>query len=417
MDLLLKGANVYLSGGFSAVDLLIRNGIIAGIGGNASAAGAEVVDLTGKHIFPGLVDVHVHLREPGFSYKETIRSGSSAAAASGYTDVFAMPNLDPVPDGRAHLDAEREIIQKDAVIRVHPYAAITVGERGQTLSDMCAMPDAAAFSDDGKGVQNETIMREAMLTAKALGKLIAAHCEEESLLHGGCVHQGEYAAAHGLPGICSESEYKPILRDLKLAKETGCRYHVCHVSAKESVEAIRQAKKAGVDVSCETCPHYLVLDDSMLRDEGRFKMNPPIRSAADRAALLEGIRDGTIGIIATDHAPHSPEEKNRGLRGSLMGITGLETAFPVLYTELVLTGVLSLEKLIALMSVDPAERFGLERGILEGNPADLAVFDLKAEYTIDPDRFVSLGRATPFAGRKVRGKCIMTFCGGRRVYD
>lgn len=416
MDLLLKGANVYLSGGFAAADLLIQNGVITQIGSGVSAPGAETVDLTGKHIFPGLVDVHVHLREPGFSYKETIASGSRAAAASGYTDVFAMPNLCPVPDCRESLEKELSIIQKDAVIRVHPYAAITVGERGQTLSDMTALTDAAAFSDDGKGVQNEDLMREAMRTAKALGKIIVAHCEDETLLHGGYIHQGEFAARNGFPGICSESEYKPIIRDLKLAKETGCRYHVCHISAKESVEAIRRAKRDGVDATCETCPHYLVLDDSMLRNEGRFKMNPPIRGAADRAALIEGIRDGTIGIIATDHAPHSAEEKSKGLRGSLMGITGLETAFPILYTELVRKGVIPLEKLIELMSVNPARRFGLEHDIAAGKEANLAVFDLDREYEIDPGTFVSQGRATPFAGWKVKGKCIMTLCGGRRVY-
>ena len=416
MDLLLRGANTYIAGSFTAADLLIHNGVIAAIGKGISAADVEVIDLTGNYIFPGLVDVHVHLREPGFSYKETIRSGSKAAAASGYTDVFAMPNLDPVPDSREHLDAQLSIIERDAVIHVHPYAAITVGEQGRELSDMRAMPDAAAFSDDGKGVQNEEMMREAMQTAKALGKLIAAHCEDNSLLHGGCIHQGEYAAKHGFPGICSESEYKPIVRDLALAEQTGCRYHVCHVSAKESVEAIRQAKQRGVNVTCETCPHYLVLDDGMLRDEGRFKMNPPIRGAADRAALIEGLKDGTIEIIATDHAPHSAEEKNKGLRGSLMGVTGLETAFPILYTELVSKGVITLEKLIALMSENPARRFGLDCGIIEGKPANLAVFDLEREYTIDPDRFISLGHATPFEGRRVKGKCIMTFCGGRRVY-
>ncbi len=416
MDLLLTGANTYLAGSFTAVDLLIQNGVVTAIGKGVSAAGAAVIDLTGNYIFPGFVDVHVHLREPGFSYKETIRSGTSAAAASGYTDVFAMPNLDPVPDSREHLDAQWNVIRRDAVIRVHPYAAITVGEQGEALSDMRAMPDAAAFSDDGRGVQSEELMREAMQTARAMGKLIAAHCEDNSLLHGGCIHQGEYAAKHGLPGICSASETKPIVRDLALAEQTGCRYHVCHVSAKESVAAIRQAKQKGVDVTCETCPHYLVLDDSMLRDEGRFKMNPPIRSAEDKAALIQGIQDGTIEIIATDHAPHSAEEKSKGLRGSLMGVTGLETAFPVLYTELVLKGVITLEKLIALMSVNPAKRFGLEGGIQEGKPANLTVFDLEQAYTVDPDRFLSLGHATPFAGRTVRGKCIMTFCDGRRIY-
>ena len=416
MDLLLKGANTYLSGGFVAADLLIENGVITRIGQNISAPGVESVDLTGKHIFPGLVDVHVHLREPGFSYKETIFTGSRAAAASGYTDVFAMPNLDPVPDSRENLEKELAIIRKDAVIRVHPYGAITRGERGLELSDMAAMTDAAAFSDDGRGVQDEEMMRAAMQTAKTLNKVIAAHCEDNSLLHGGCIHQGAYAAAHELPGICSESEAGPIRRDLKLAKETGCRYHVCHVSAKESVEAIRQAKRDGIDATCETGPHYLVLDDSMLRDEGRFKMNPPIRGAEDRKALIDGIKDGTIEIIATDHAPHSREEKSKGLRGSLMGITGLETAFPVLYTELVGKGVIGLEKLIELMSVNPAKRFGLERGIAEGRAADLAVFDLESEYVIDPDRFLSLGRATPFEGWNVKGKCVMTLCGGRRVY-
>ncbi|MCC8130224.1 MAG: dihydroorotase [Oscillospiraceae bacterium] len=351
-------------------------------------------------IVPGLCDVHVHFREPGFSYKETIRSGSLAAKAGGYTTVCTMPNLNPVPDSLENLKIQLDIIEKDAAVRVLPYGAITKGELGKELSDMEAMaPYVCAFSDDGHGVQNDEMMRAAMLKAKSLGKIIAAHCEDNSLLNGGYIHDGEYCRAHGHKGISSESEYRQIERDLRLAEEAGASYHVCHISTKESVQLIRDAKKRGVDVTCETGPHYLVLCDEDLQEDGRFKMNPPLRSRADKEALIEGILDGTIDMIATDHAPHSKEEKSRGLQGSAMGIVGLETAFPVLYTELVRKGVITLEKLIELMSINPRKRFGITE-----DPG-FAVFEIATPYTIDPDGFKTMGRATPFAGWEVYGKC------------
>ena len=362
-------------------------------------------------VFPGFCDVHVHFREPGFSYKETILSGSRAAARGGYTAVCTMPNLDPVPDSIAHMEAQKRIIARDAAVRVYPYAAITVGEKGEALSDMAALAASCiAFSDDGRGVQDEEMMREAMREAKRLGKMIAAHCEVNELLRGGYIHAGAYAKAHGHRGICSESEWRQIGRDLRLAAETGCAYHVCHISTKESVALIREAKKAGVDVTCETAPHYLLLDDSDLEEDGRFKMNPPLRSKEDREALLEGVLDGTVDMIATDHAPHAAAEKAKGLANSAFGIVGLETAFPLLYTGLVKPGILSLEALITLMSVKPRERFGIP---LDG---DFCVWDLSREYEIDPDSFLSMGRATPFAGRRVSGACVLTVCGGKDVF-
>ena len=360
---------------------------------------------------PGFCDVHVHLREPGFSYKETIRSGSLAAARGGFTAVCAMPNLDPVPDSREHLSAELALIGRDAAVDVRPYGAITVGERGREIADLEGMaPQVVAFSDDGRGVQDPGLMREAMLRARALGKLIVAHCEDNSLLRGGYIHDGAYAAAHGHRGICSESEWGQVARDLELAAETGCGYHVCHISTKESLRLIRQAKRDGLDVSCETAPHYLLLDENDLREDGRFKMNPPLRSRADREALLEGVADGSVDCIATDHAPHSAEEKSRGLRDSAFGVVGLEIAFPLLYTGLVKTGVLSLEALTALLCDKPRARFGLPAG------EDYSLWDLEAEYPIDPAEFLSLGRATPFAGRRVFGRCRETVFRGRTVY-
>ena len=362
-------------------------------------------------VFPGFCDVHVHFREPGFSYKETVAAGSLAAAAGGYTDVCAMPNLSPVPDTPAHLKEQTDIIRRDGVIRVHPYAPITVGEQGEQLVDMGALaPLTVAFSDDGKGVQSESMMRQAMEQAKKLDRLIAAHCEVNELLHGGYIHAGAYAAAHGHRGIVSESEYAQVARDLRLAKETGCAYHVCHVSCKESVALIRKAKKEGVDVTCETAPHYLTLCEEDLREEGRFKMNPPLRSAADREALIEGVLDGTVDMVATDHAPHSKEEKAKGLAGSPFGIVGLETAFPVLYTRLVLPGLLTLDRLIDLLCDSPRRRFRLPVG------EDLSLWDLEEEYEVDPERFYSKGRATPYAGDRVRGRCLATVCGGKTVY-
>lgn len=362
-------------------------------------------------IVPGLCDVHVHFREPGFSYKETIASGSAAAAHGGYTAVCTMPNLDPVPDSAEHLQVQLDAIKRGAAIKVLPYGAITVGEKGEKLADMEAMSDkVCAFSDDGKGVQNDEMMREAMTAAKRLGKIIAAHCEDNSLLFGGYIHDGEYARMHGHRGISSASEYKQIERDLRLAEETGCAYHVCHISTKESVELIRQAKAHGVNVTCETAPHYLVLCDEDMQEDGRFKMNPPLRSREDKQALIEGIKDGTIDMIATDHAPHSTEEKGRGLEKSLMGVVGLETAFPVLYTELVMKNIITLDRLVELMSFKPKERFGIDTN------NDFAVFDISEAYKIDPENFLSMGRATPFAGREVFGRCLLTVHNGKVVY-
>lgn len=362
-------------------------------------------------IVPGLCDVHVHFREPGFSYKETIASGSAAAAHGGYTAVCTMPNLDPVPDSAEHLQVQLDVIKRGAAIKVLPYGAITVGEKGEKLADMEAMSDkVCAFSDDGKGVQNDEIMREAMTAAKRLSKIIAAHCEDNALLFGGYIHDGEYARMHGHRGISSASEYKQIERDLRLAEETGCAYHVCHISTKESVELIRQAKARGVNVTCETAPHYLVLCDEDMREDGRFKMNPPLRSREDKQALIEGIKDGTIDMMATDHAPHSAEEKGRGLEKSLMGVVGLETAFPVLYTELVKKNIITLERLVELMSFKPKERFGIDTN------NDFAVFDISEAYKIDPEDFLSMGRATPFAGREVFGRCLLTVHNEKVVY-
>ena len=364
------------------------------------------------HIFPGFCDVHVHFREPGFSYKETIVSGSLAAARGGYTAVCTMPNLNPVPDSVEHLDQQLKLIEEGACIHVYPYGAITVGEKGEVLADLEGMaPNAIAFSDDGRGVQSDDMMEEAMNRAKALGKMIVAHCEVNSLLRGGYIHEGEYAKAHGHRGICSESEWVQIARDLELVKKTGVAYHVCHISTKESVDLIRKAKAEGVDVTCETGPHYLVMDDSDLQEDGRFKMNPPLRSKEDREALVAGILDGTIDMIATDHAPHSAEEKGKGLENSAFGVVGIETAFQILYTYLVKPGVLSLERLIDLLVTNPRKRFNIPLG------CDFTIWDLEDESTVDPADFLSLGKATPFTGWKVNGKCIATVCDGKLVYN
>ena len=361
-------------------------------------------------VFPGFCDVHVHFREPGFSYKETIAAGSRAAAHGGYTDVCTMPNLNPVPDSPAHLTVQQALIDRDACIHVHPYGAITVGQKGEALADLGGMANhCIAFSDDGKGVQSDAMMTAAMLRAKALGKMIVAHCEVNDLLRGGYIHDGAYAKAHGHRGICSESEWVQIARDLELAKKTGCRYHVCHISTKESVDIIRKAKAAGVDVTCETGPHYLIMDDSDLQEDGRFKMNPPLRSREDREALIAGLQDGTIDMIATDHAPHSAEEKSKGLEKSAFGIVGIETAFPLLYTYLVQKGVISLEKLIELLTVNPRKRFGITQD-------GFTVWDLNAVSAIDPKEFLSMGKATPFAGWQVQGRCMATVCGSKVVY-
>ncbi|MBR7133550.1 MAG: dihydroorotase [Clostridia bacterium] len=376
-----------------------------------SDRGGLVSNFNNCFVFPAFCDVHVHLREPGFSYKETIATGTAAAARGGYSAVFSMPNLNPVPDTVAALDEQLGIIKRDAVIKVYPYASITVGQKGEVLSDFEGLcENAAAFSDDGRGVQSEELMRKAMLKAKALNKIIVAHCEDNSLLKGGYIHDGEYARLNGHRGICSESEWRPIERDLRLAEETGCRYHVCHISCKESVELIRQAKARGVDVTCETAPHYLIYNDMNLQEDGRFKMNPPIRSEADRLALIKGLQDGTIDMIATDHAPHSAEEKAKGLAGSMMGVVGIETAFSALYTHLVKKNIITLEKLIEVMSINPRNRFGL------GNIDDICVFDLDTEYTVNPKEFLSKGKATPFEGERLFGVCRLTVCDNKIVY-
>ena len=362
-------------------------------------------------VLPGFCDVHVHFREPGFSYKETIETGSAAAARGGYTHVCTMPNLNPVPDSQEHLQQQLALIEATSCIHVYPYGAITVGQQGQVLADLEAMArNVIAFSDDGRGVQSDDLMRKAMTKAKALGKMIVAHCEVNELLRGGYIHDGEYAVAHAHKGICSASEYEQIARDLRLVEQIGCKYHVCHISTKESVALIRQAKRRGLDVSCETAPHYLTMDDSMLQEDGRFKMNPPLRSPEDRQALIEGILDGTIEMIATDHAPHSAEEKSKGLAGSAFGIVGIETAFAVMYTHFVKTGIISLQKLIELISINPCKRFGIK------NENCYTVWDLEKEFTVDPADFLSKGKATPFTGWKLYGQCMMTVCDGKIVY-
>ena len=372
----------------------------------------KILNSTEYSIFPGFCDVHVHFRQPGFSYKETILTGTKAAAHGGYTAVCTMPNLNPVPDSIEHLKEQLDIINKDAVINVYPYAAITVGQSGEKLSDMKALANSViAFSDDGRGVQSEEMMKEAMLTAKALGKMIVAHCEDNSLLHGGYIHDGIYAREHNHRGICSKSEWGQIERDIKLTAETGCAYHICHISCKESVQLIREAKKSGVNVTCETSPHYLVLDENDLREDGKFKMNPPLRSTDDRLALIEGIIDGTIDMIATDHAPHSAEEKSRGLEKSAFGIVGIETAFPVLYSKLVKENIITLDKLIDLIAINPRKRFNIPFN------NDFTVWNLNKEYTVNPDSFLSMGKATPFENMQVYGKCLLTAANGKVVYN
>ncbi len=413
MKSLFKCKKVYQNAEFSSRPLTVEGGIIV----SRDIENAEIIDFGNCYIFPGFADVHVHLREPGFSYKETIKTGTLASAHGGYTAVCSMPNLNPVPDSVENLGKQLEIIENDACIAVYPYGSITVGQMGEELSDMEGMSKAAiAFSDDGKGVQNDDLMRKAMLKAKALGKMIVAHCEVNELLRGGYIHDGEYARLHGHRGICSESEWQQIARDIELVKETGCSYHVCHISTKESVEIIRKAKAEGVDITCETGPHYLILNDMCLKEEGRFKMNPPLRSEEDRLALIEGIKDGTIDMIATDHAPHSAEEKGRGLEKSAMGVVGIETAFPLLYTHLVLPGIITLEKLVELMSINPKKRFGIKGGTDEGQQADFCVVDLDEEYTVNPDDFYSMGKATPFEGFRVKGKVMHTYCKGEKIF-
>lgn len=412
-------AMITTSKGIRRGAVAVRDGVIDAVGDVTLAEDDVVTDCGGRCLMAGLVDVHVHLREPGYEYKETIASGTAAAAHGGYTTVCSMPNLRPAPDCRASLDMQREAIARTASIEVIPYASITEGQRGEgSLVDFKELAgDVIGFSDDGKGVQRGELMREAMQQAVAVSRPIVAHCEVDELLRGGYIHDGDYCRRNNHRGISSESEWAQVVRDIELAAEVGCQYHVCHVSTRESVEAIRAGKARGVRVTCETAPHYLLLTDEDLREEGRFKMNPPLRSSADQQALLQGIKDGTIEVIATDHAPHSSEEKSRGLEGSAMGIVGIETAFALLYTYLVERGVISLAQLTALMAENPRRIFGIKGGLEVGDRADIAIFDLDKEYVIDPERFLSKGRATPFEGWRVKGECLLTMAAGRVAYS
>ena len=415
MKILIKNTFVY---DFGDADILIDEGIITQIEKGIDCSDADkVYCLDNCTVFPGFTDVHVHLREPGYEYKETILTGTKAAARGGYTTVFSMPNLNPVPDSMQNLSVQLDAIKKDAVINVVPYGSLTKGQKGSELSDMEDMADfVCAYSDDGRGVQDKEMMRECMTNAARLGKVISAHCEDEGLLFGGYIHDGEYALKNGHKGICSESEWGPVKRDIELLKETKAMYHVCHISAKETVELVRNAKKDGIDITCETGPHYLVFNDMDLKDDGGFKMNPPIRSESDRLALIEGIQDGTIDMIATDHAPHSEEEKSKGLK-SLNGIVGIETAFPVLYSELVRKDIISLDRLIELMSTNPAKRFGVDTSLKIGSKANLTVFNLSEEYTVNSSDFLSKGRSTPFENKKVSAVCYLTICNGKIAYE
>lgn len=416
--IVLKGGRVFSGGKSFEADVVVCGDRIAEVTPEAAILpGDKIVDCRGRWVSAGLVDLHVHLREPGFSSKETIATGTAAAAHGGFTTVCAMPNLEPAPDSLENLRRETAIIERDAVVKVLPYATITRRRAGREIVDFAALkPYVAAFSDDGSGVQDDDMMLAAMRAAAANDCIIAAHCEVNSLLHGGYIHDGAYAAAHGHKGISSESEWRQIERDIRLAEQTGCRYHVCHISTKESVALIRDAKRSGVRITCETGPHYLTMCDADLREEGRFKMNPPIRSAADRDALIGGVQDGTIDVIATDHAPHTAEEKSRGLAGSAMGVVGLETSFAVIYTKLVMAGIISPERMIELMAEAPRSIFALGGGLAAGEKADIAVFDLDNEFTVDPATFLSKGRSTPFEGWRLHGQTILTLVDGRTAY-
>lgn len=422
MTLLIKNAVCYIDKAFKKQDVFIKDGIIHSLGVSLSLDNIDrTIDAMGKYfLIPGFVDVHIHLREPGFSYKETIKTGTMAGAKAGYNVLCTMPNLNPPPDSVENLKVQTDIIDRDAVIDVLPFAAITKGRKGvgETVDFDSLADKAVGFSDDGTGVQTEALMKQAMTECAKLGKIISAHCEVNDLLKGGYIHDGEYAKAHNHKGICSESEWAQIERDCRLAEETGCQYHVCHISTKESVDIIRRAKARGVKVTCETGPHYLTMCDMDLQENGRFKMNPPLRSAEDRQALVDGVLDGTIDVIATDHAPHSADEKSKGLEKSAMGVVGLETAFAVLYTKLVKTGVITFEKLVEMMSVRPREIFGIEGGVIkEGAPANLCLLDTEKEWIVEPEKFVTMGRATPFENWKLQGENLLTILRGEIVYE
>ena len=417
--LLIFGAKVWLDGALVKRDVVVSEGKVERIAERIDATSDMVeMDGRGKVLLPGLVDMHVHLREPGFSYKETISSGSRAAAAGGFTTVCTMPNLNPAPDTVENLQAQLDIIERDAVIEVLPYATITTARKGEELVDYAALaPRVAGFSDDGTGVQSADVMEAAMKGVAATGKMVAAHCEVESLLNGGYIHDGEWCAAHGHKGICSESEWAEVERDIEIAERTGCHLHVCHISTKESVALIREAKKRGVKVSCETAPHYLAMCDEDLRDEGRFKMNPPLRSRADMEALREGLADGTIDVVATDHAPHSAEEKSRGLAGSAMGVVGIETSLAAIYTFMVAGGVIDFGRMVEVMADAPRRLLGLKGGLVEGEKADLTLVDFEKEFSVCPEEFLSCGKATPFEGMRLRGEVVCTIAGGKVVYE
>ena len=417
--IILKGGTIVCGEGSRKADILIADDKIVAIGENLIAdSDTEVIDVEGKIVTYGLADVHVHLREPGYSAKETIATGTRAAAHGGVTTVCSMPNLNPAPDAPETIAVEQRMIDEQAVVEVLPFATISSKRAGRELADIEALrPLSVGYSDDGNGIQTEPLMRQAMQRIAAVDGIIAAHCEDDSLLHAGYIHDGEYARQHGHKGICSESEWGPIKRDVKLAEEEGCRYHICHISTKESVAIIREAKSKCVHISCETAPHYLILCDENLQEEGRFKMNPPLRAKEDRAALIEGIKDGTIEVIATDHAPHTAEEKSRGLKGSMMGIVGIETSFALCYTHLVRKGIITIEKLVELMSENPRRIFRLGGAMSVGERADIAVFDIDTPYTINPDNFLSMGKATPFAGEEVFGRCVLTIFAGKKVYQ
>ena len=417
--IILKGGTLVQAGKSVQKDIAVVDGKVALVGENiAIEADDKVVDCAGKIVCSGLVDLHVHLREPGFSAKETIATGTAAAAHGGFTTVCSMPNLAPAPDTVEHLQQQLDLIAKEAVVKVLPYATITERRAGDELVDFAALkPYVAGFSDDGTGVQQAEVMKAAMQAAAENDCIIAAHCEIDDLLRGGYIHDGEYARQNGHRGICSESEWGQIARDIELASEIGCRYHVCHISTKESVALIREAKRRGVKITCETGPHYLTMCDMDLKEEGRFKMNPPIRSAEDRDALIAGIQDGTIDVVATDHAPHTAEEKSRGLERSAMGVVGLETSFAVIYTKLVKTGIISLEKAIDVLAEAPRQIFGLGGKVAEGEAADIAVFDLNAEWVVEPEKFFSKGHSTPFEGWTLSGECCLTMVDGEIVYE
>lgn len=418
MDCVLTGALVWSDNKYRPQNIFIRGGIVTDISQKAPSPDDTAISCSSRHAFPGFTDVHVHLREPGFSYKETISSGTLAAARGGCTALCAMPNVKPMPDSLPHLEEQLALIRQHAHVRVIPYGTITKQEQGAQLSDMAALsPHVAGFSDDGRGVQNDEVMRGAMLKAKRLGRLIAAHCEDESLLHGGVINDCAYALSHHLPVISKQSEWRQLERDLDLVRQIGGRYHACHLSTMESVALIRRAKAQGLDVTCETAPHYLLLDDSQLQDDGRFKMNPPLRGAEDREALIAGLLDGTVDMIATDHAPHAAQEKAGGLANSLNGVVGLECAFPLLYHHLVRGGVLALRRLITLMHDRPNARFGIDTALEINKPANLCVWDLDREIRIDPDTFLSLGRSTPFAGHTAHGVCTLTIADGKIVWQ